>query len=215
MDDQKLPDYSDLKIERETRDLAFLPRWSIIRTIRTQSVLEHSALVAIYADRIASVVMDDLYRYNDVQGFDRAGVMKWALTHDFDELVSADIPHPLKAAMPKDMMSVMTSWIVEQTRKRFPKWLTGDYYSPKVRAIVDVADNLERCLFLQEEQGLGNKNLEYVWNDSVASLDTSIDILELVFSPILVKYRMSAVRSLITNSLKAESQPSQLLETKR
>lgn len=80
--------------QRELRDLQFVPRWSIIRKLRTQSVAEHSFYTAVYANQLQQLmnweVKSDLISYY---------IMLRALWHDVEECFTGDIPGPVKRAI--------------------------------------------------------------------------------------------------------------------
>ena len=60
-------------------------RWSIVRTIRNQSVAEHSFNVAMIARAFAKSI-----------GICDEQITKAALCHDLDEVITGDIPTPFK-----------------------------------------------------------------------------------------------------------------------
>ena len=60
-------------------------RWHIVRTVRPQSLAEHTFDVTMIARAIAKIA-----------GYDDAEIIKAALLHDLDEIVMGDIPTPTK-----------------------------------------------------------------------------------------------------------------------
>lgn len=60
-------------------------RWHIVRTVRPQSLAEHTFDVTMIARAIAKIA-----------GYDDAEITKAALLHDLDEIVTGDIPTPTK-----------------------------------------------------------------------------------------------------------------------
>ena len=60
-------------------------RWHIVRTVRPQSLAEHTFDVTMIARAIAKIA-----------GYDDAEITKAALLHDLDEVVVGDIPTPTK-----------------------------------------------------------------------------------------------------------------------
>lgn len=60
-------------------------RWHIVRTVRPQSLAEHTFDVVMIARAIAKIA-----GYNDSE------IIKAALLHDLDEIVTGDIPTPTK-----------------------------------------------------------------------------------------------------------------------
>jgi 5'-deoxynucleotidase YfbR-like HD superfamily hydrolase len=91
------------------------------------------------------------------------GKLLWAaLLHDLDEIVSGDIPKPVKAVLMKDAAAKASfhEWLNEQMAERFP-WYQEET-SAEIRMIVEFADALEAVVFLYEDQGFGNDTLEGV-----------------------------------------------------
>ena len=156
--------------ERELRTLAHVPRWSIIRTIRTQSVAEHSYYTAIYADQIAE--------YIEWKG-DRFALMRFAMIHDMDEMLSGDIASPAKAVLQQGGgWRRFKDWTINLMSKRFHYF--KDWFLPinsEMYQILNVADWLEGVLFLCDEEFLGNKNVRDVKTHCVNKLFEAVKLL--------------------------------------
>jgi len=60
-------------------------RWTIVRTIKNQSLAEHTFNVTMIARAIACRM-----------GVDDTKIIKYALDHDLDEILTGDIPTPAK-----------------------------------------------------------------------------------------------------------------------
>lgn len=60
-------------------------RWHIVRTVRPQSLAEHTFDVVMIARAIAKIA-----------GYDDYEIIKAALLHDLDEIITGDIPTPTK-----------------------------------------------------------------------------------------------------------------------
>ena len=101
-------------------------RWNMVRTIRPQSVMEHSAAVAFIAARLATKM-----------GLDPKEAMYWGMMHDIDEATTGDIPSHVKRAVKRAGvdMNEMTNFIA---------------VPPAYRDIIKIADKMEGCVFLRE-----------------------------------------------------------------
>lgn len=148
------------------RDMAYVPRWVILRRHRQQYLAEHSYFVAIYAQQIARLIgYDDLYE-----------VVWFALLHDIDETITGDIPGPIKrAAFDKTKAKgAMQDVMID----KFGADVTTDasFTNDEVRAIVSVADSIEEVCYLMEEMSMGNKD----WIKPV--IDEAIDRLKMRWS---------------------------------
>lgn len=67
--------------------LTYVPRWSIVPMLRTQSVAEHSHRVAVIALELEARLMWGGHP------------MEWAVIHDAPEARSGDIPHTFKSSL--------------------------------------------------------------------------------------------------------------------
>ncbi len=165
--------------EREYRELSFVPRWTIVRTLQHQSVAEHSYYVALYAGQIADMI-----------GWtgDRAALLDHALRHDLEEGFMSDIPGPSKRK------------IVD--REKYDKishegnvQLYGvDYnlhtvvFNETIKMIIKVADLLDECFFLATEIQLGNRSLGRVMANSRIRLFEAFGLLPINEGDFRVKY---------------------------
>lgn len=146
--------------EREYRDLAWVPRWTIIRTLRTQSVAEHSYYVALYAAQIAELTG---------WGGPRDQLMYYALTHDLEEILSGDISSPAKRSMKAAMggnLEDHDDWVLRKLQDRFPYLPEPDEkWDRDILNIVKLADLIEAAMFLRDEMFAGNQNVMGVVED--------------------------------------------------
>lgn len=85
---------NDTRVLRWMRRLSFVPRWTIVPTIRKQSVAEHSFQVAAI-----TLVLLGLHKKGQEGAF-RLVVLEKALRHDMSEAATGDEPSPSKE--PKD-----------------------------------------------------------------------------------------------------------------
>jgi len=127
------------------RELAHVPRWVIVRTIRNQSVAEHAFFMTRYAIDIASTMGLDI----------RAEFIDYCLRHDDDELHTGDIPAPYKKIL---------DW---HNKKPELLWeMTGEEWM-----VLKAADLLEGILFLIDEELMGNKTVGMVCNSLCEELE--------------------------------------------
>lgn len=163
--------------QRELRTLAYVPRWAIIRTLRQQSVAEHSFYVALYADKIASMI--------NWSG-DRVDLFRVALLHDLDEVLTGDISQPgkqwIRSVMNSEQKMNLDAIMLKQTARRIPEYegiitnaiTDGNIEYNELNAIIKVADILEACLYLADEKFSGNGNVANVLRYLIDQLHRSI-----------------------------------------
>lgn len=138
------------KLAQRTIDLmglADVPRWSVVKTMRSQSVAEHSFLVAVFTMELIS----------RLSTFDMAspvslGAVLWAICHDAPETYTGDIDGLLKREWP----GIKT--ILEQAEGAAFPWYAEmkDGMFPALIALVKVADHIESIVFLRQ-WGIGSR----------------------------------------------------------
>lgn len=132
-------------VKRLERNLSDVKRWGIVRTLRQQSVAEHSFWVALWVPRLLRVagVTDPRVLLAAVE---------YSLVHDMDEVASGDIATPFKSRLSKsDLECALRPFALSAE-----PLLTGMTESTMIKAAVKLIDTFEACAFLAEEANLGN-----------------------------------------------------------
>lgn len=129
------------------RDMAYVPRWAILRRNRHQFLAEHSYFTAIYADQVARLI--------GWKG-DYAKLFRYALYHDLEETITGDIPGPAKRA----------AWNSAKAEEHVHPVLRAKFgadvaealreKTPEICSIVSFADSVEEVAYLLEEAMSGN-----------------------------------------------------------
>ncbi len=119
--------------------LADVERWGVVRTLRPQSVAEHSFAVAVIALEILDLLPV-------MEGVDRGIVLEWALAHDAPETFTGDISGRFKNENPAVRDSVLMAEI-----DNFPwHFRLHDRAGEKVHAIIKLADRIEAYAFIRD-----------------------------------------------------------------
>lgn len=119
-------------------------RFGMARVLRRQSIAEHMFYVAHYALDVAQIIG----WYKDI-----GGLLHYAIHHDLDEVITTDIPGPVKRSFgPLNM---------DYTQRLEKKWfgVSSDEYAvgAEIKAIVKVADRIEEIMYGAVETSLGNR----------------------------------------------------------
>ena len=119
-------------------------RFGMARVLRRQSIAEHMFYVAHYAMDVAQIIQ---WHGN------RAELLAYAIHHDLDEVITTDIPGPVKRSFgPLNM---------DYTERLEKKWfgVSSNEYAidPEIKAIVKVADRIEEIMYGAVETSLGNR----------------------------------------------------------
>lgn len=165
-------------MEREIREMAFVPRWSIVRTNRQQYLAEHTFFVAMYANDIGVYLGLD---------YEEMGVLlQKALWHDMEEIFSGDIPGPCKRAGMGDQRKTwdrkLIGWL-DQIFDRRPERDGSDLYAEfppadqKLDAIVKLADMIDECCEMGTELQMGNQTVGKIYRDSMQRVVQALDKL--------------------------------------
>lgn len=102
-------------------------RWHIVRTVRPQSLAEHTFDVTMIARAIAKIA-----------GYDDYEIIKAALLHDLDEIITGDIPTPTKERARANGFEINELY----------KSVTGREISPDEALIVHLADKMADLYWL-------------------------------------------------------------------
>jgi 5'-deoxynucleotidase len=119
-------------------------RWQIVKTLKQQSVAEHSFHVAVISlhlfRKVAAHTKTDVSSLAEV-------VLRWALMHDMPEVLTGDVATPFKMmikAQGCDPFSQIEDSVCEEYKR------TKEELSPLVRHVVKLADLIEAVRFLHD-----------------------------------------------------------------
>ena len=139
--------------------MRYIARWGLMRNTQPENIQEHSHQVAVLAHALA--VIQNQYFGGSV---DPGRVAVAALYHDASEILTGDLPTPIKYDNP-DIQSAyqqveavavgkLLSMLLEELRPAYEEALTIP--DPEVRALVKAADKLSAYIKCVEELKAGN-----------------------------------------------------------
>ncbi len=141
--------------------LKLINRWPLMRNVRTENVSEHSLQVAFVAHALAIIKNR---KFNGNLNAERIALL--AMYHDASEVITGDLPTPIKYHNPKIAYEYKKIEKVAQQKliEMLPKELQHDfrclldehYYSEEEKALVKQADALCAYLKCLEELSAGN-----------------------------------------------------------
>ena len=143
--------------------MRYIDRWALMRNTSRENIQEHSHMVAVLAHALA--VIQNTYYGGAV---DPGWVALAALYHDATEILTGDLPTPIKYDNPNIRASYQQ---VEDAAARrllemLPEELRGQYApllqpeEGEVRALVKAADKLSAYLKCVEELKAGNREFK-------------------------------------------------------
>ncbi len=168
-------------LDYTTDRLSSITRYSTKRAITTQSVMQHLGSVTL----IAMVFSDYLNKIGIKNDTER--VMRMAILHDADEIVSGDIPHSAKyqqGALSENLresLNKLTDYTIRTTLQLLNnKEMFNTYYAlyaeEKQRntieaKIVKLADFADVIIFCMQEKRLGNSTISQIQGEAERKFD--------------------------------------------
>lgn len=153
--------------------MRYINRWGLMRNTDQENIQEHSHMVAVLAHALA--VIENRYYGGQI---DPGAVAVAALYHDASEILTGDMPTPIKYDNPgiqsayKQVEAVaeqkLLSMLPEDLRPDFEEAVTIP--DPDIRALVKAADKLSAYLKCVEEVKAGNAEFKKAKEQTWAAL---------------------------------------------
>ena len=153
--------------------MRYIARWALMRNTRTENVEEHSYEVAVLAHALAVIGRDVFHKELDPDKTAAA-----ALFHDAPEIITGDMPTPIKYFNPelKSAYSRVEAVAQDKLLSMLPPELVAAYEplvreaDPEVRRYVKAADKLAAWLKCQEELKAGNAEFKRAAGETLTAL---------------------------------------------
>ena len=153
--------------------MRYIARWALMRNTRTENVEEHSYEVAVLSHAL-SVIGRDVF-HKDLDPDKTAAA---ALFHDAPEIITGDLPTPIKYFNPGIKTAYQQVEAVAQDKllSMLPPELVDAYEpvvreaDPEVRRYVKAADKLAAWLKCQEELKAGNAEFRRAADETLTTL---------------------------------------------
>ena len=139
--------------------MRYIPRWALMRNSFSENVQEHSHMVAVLAHALAVI-------RNEVFGghIDAGQVAVYALYHDATEIITGDMPTPIKYYNPeiKSSYKKVERVAADKLLSLLPEALRETYrpvlyeQDEDIRRLVKAADKLSAYIKCVEELKAGN-----------------------------------------------------------
>ena len=154
--------------------MRYINRWGLMRNTDPENIQEHSHMVAVLAHALAVI-------HNEKFGghVDPGTVAVAALYHDASEILTGDMPTPIKYDNPDIQSAYKAVEVVAEQKllSMLPPDLRGAYDEvltipdPEVRALVKAADKLSAYLKCVEELKAGNNEFKKAKEQTLAALE--------------------------------------------
>ncbi len=161
--------------------MRYITRWGLMRNTFSENIQEHSHQVAVLAHALALIRRDILH----LEGPDPDRCAVAALYHDASEILTGDLPTPIKYYNPdiKDAYKQVERIAGERLLDMLPKQLRDSYEhlvledDEEVNPIVKAADKLSAYIKCLEELAAGNREFSDAARETREALD-AMDLQE-------------------------------------
>ena len=153
--------------------MRYIDRWGLMRNTQVENIQEHSHMVAVLAHALA--VIENTYFGGTV---DPGEVAVAALYHDASEIITGDMPTPIKYDNPeiRDAYKMVEAVAEQKLLSMLPDELRPAYEEiitipdPQIHALVKAADKLSAYLKCVEELKAGNLEFKKAKEQTYAAL---------------------------------------------
>lgn len=154
--------------------MKYIARWSLMRNTRTENVAEHSYHVSVLAHALAVISRDVFGR-----DIDPGRVCAAALYHDMPEILTGDLPTPIKyygsdikeayKRIEKEATNTLLSHLTDEMKDGISSAAAED--DKTVVSFVKAADKLDAYIKCLEEINAGNHDFKTAHKQTKAALD--------------------------------------------
>ena len=164
--------------------MRYINRWGLMRNTQPENIQEHSHMVAVLAHALA-VIRREVFGKPADPGLAAAA----ALFHDAPEILTGDLPTPVKYYNPeiRDAYKQVEAFSAQKLLGMLPEHLRPAYeplmsedYDPSTRELVKAADKLSAYLKCVEEVKAGNNEFRQAAEQTRQALEAS-DLPEVAY----------------------------------
>lgn len=144
--------------------MKYIKRWSLMRSVREENIMEHSQQVAVIAHALALIANKNFNKSVDV-----SKVVLYAQYHEVGEVITGDLPTPIKYFNPeiksaykdleKNACARLINMLPENLKEEYTEYIQPDEQSEEYK-IVKSADRLAAYLKCVEEIKAGNSEFK-------------------------------------------------------
>jgi 5'-deoxynucleotidase len=144
--------------------MKYIKRWSLMRSVREENIMEHSQQVAVIAHALA-LINNKIFGGN----IDANKVVLLAQYHEVGEVITGDLPTPIKYFNPeikcaykdleKNACEKILAMLPDSLKEEYREYVIADEQSAEYK-MVKCADRLSAYLKCVEELNAGNSEFK-------------------------------------------------------
>lgn len=165
--------------------MKMINRWALMQNTQTENIAEHSHAVSVIAHALALIGNKEFGKCYDVN---RAAVL--ALYHDATEVITGDMPTPVKyyndeiKSVYKDIEGIagerLMSMLPEDYKADYAPFFEKQKEDEELWRLVKAADKISALIKCIEESRMGNREFEIALKAQEKKID-AIDLPEVKF----------------------------------
>ena len=156
--------------------MKYITRWSLMHSTRAESLSEHTCDTALLAHMLCLIAR----RYTGTPCRPKT-VAVAALYHDAPEIITGDMPTPVKyanhalrdayKALEAESVRSMTSLLPEELGEEISPFISGELLTAEEKRLLKAADRLSALIKCMEEQRSGNHEFDAAFAQQKAALE--------------------------------------------
>ena len=156
--------------------MKYITRWSLMHSTRAESLSEHTCDTALLAHMLCLIAR----RYTGTPCRPKT-VAVAALYHDAPEIITGDMPTPVKyanhalrdayKALEAESVRSMTGLLPEELGEEISPFISGELLTAEEKRLLKAADRLSALIKCMEEQRSGNHEFDAAMAQQKAALE--------------------------------------------
>ena len=156
--------------------MKYITRWSLMHSTRAESLSEHTCDTALLAHTLCLIAR----RYTGTPCRPKT-VAVAALYHDAPEIITGDMPTPVKYSSPglrdaykaleAESVDSMTRLLPPELAEEVSPFITGSLLTAEEKRLLKAADRLSALIKCMEEQRSGNHEFDAAFAQQKAALE--------------------------------------------
>ncbi len=156
--------------------MKYITRWSLMHSTRAESLSEHTCDTALLAHMLCLIAR----RYAGTPCRPKT-VAVAALYHDAPEIITGDMPTPVKyanhalrdayKALEAESVRSMTGLLPEELGEEISPFISGELLTAEEKRLLKAADRLSALIKCMEEQRSGNHEFDAALTQQRAALE--------------------------------------------